>query len=159
LIAASLEHLIPLLLSGFSNRRFVLIGSGSAQFRDRILERHPDLTAQIEATGEVDSVDLSAWLTKCDLMIQPYPDGISSRRGSAMAALAHGLAMVASAGPLTEGIWAHSGAAALVPVGDPNRFIEVVNNLIADQQARTAIGTRARHLYSTRFDVRHTVEA
>ena len=33
--------------------------------------------------------EVSVHLSACDLMIQPYPDGISARRTSAMAALAH----------------------------------------------------------------------
>ena len=37
---------------------------------------------------------LSRHLQACDVLVQPYPEGITSRRTSAMAALAHGRAIV-----------------------------------------------------------------
>ncbi len=51
-------------------------------------------------------------------MIQPYPDGISSRRTSAMAGLALGLPIVSTSGHLTETIWAEHAAVVLTPIGD-----------------------------------------
>ena len=44
----------------------------------------------------------------CDLLVQPYPDGISSRRTSAMAGLALGVPVVTTTGHLTEPLWAET---------------------------------------------------
>ena len=57
-------------------------------------------------------------------MLQPYPDGISSRRTSAMAALSHARPVVTTSGPLTEDVWEASGAAVLVPVADATGLAE-----------------------------------
>ena len=46
----------------------------------------------------------------CDLLIQPYPDGISSRRTSAMAGLALGIPVITTTGSLTESLWAETRA-------------------------------------------------
>ena len=76
-----------------------------------------------------------------------------------MAALSHGLPIVTTAGPLTEDIWAKSGAAALVPPGDVALFRDAVNDLLANEQKRNQMGLHARRLYLDRFDVRHTIQA
>ena len=114
---------------------------------------------QIHATGEVSTTELSCWMHKCDIMIQPYPDGVSSRRSSVMAALCYGLPIVTTGGSLTEEVWAQSGAAALVPPGDVSRFLNAANDLLGDEQKRAHMGVRARRLYVDRFDVRHTIRA
>ena len=41
-------------------------------------------------------------LRACDVLLQPYPDGITTRRTSAMAGLRSGVATVSSNGPFTE---------------------------------------------------------
>ena len=49
-------------------------------------------------------------------LIQPYPDGVTSRRTSVMACLSQGRAVVTTAGRLTEPLWPASGAVALADV-------------------------------------------
>jgi glycosyltransferase involved in cell wall biosynthesis len=158
-ISGMLEPLIPELLRGYSNRSLIFMGRGSTEFRLKIIRHNPDLAAQISATGEIDASELSYWIRKCTVMIQPYPDGVSSRRGTAMAALSHGLPMVTTAGPLTEDVWAESGAAALVPPWDVSLFRDAVDDLISDEPKRNHMGLQARRLYLDRFDVRHTIRA
>jgi glycosyltransferase involved in cell wall biosynthesis len=158
-ISAMLESLVPELLRGYSNRRLIFMGRGSTEFRLKMIRDNPDLEAQISATGEIDTSELSFWIRKCDLMIQPYPDGVSSRRGTAMAALSHGLPMVTTTGALTEDVWAKSGAAALVAPWDAGSFRDAVNALTGDEQTRNHMGVQARRLYVDRFDVRHTIRA
>jgi len=157
-ISKMLGPLVPELLRGYANRSLVLMGRGSTEFRLKIIEQNPDLATQISATGEVGAGELSYWIHKCNVMIQPYPDGVSSRRGTAMAALSHGVPIVTTAGSLTEDIWAQSGAAALVPPWDVNLFRDAVNNLLADEQKLNGMGSRATRLYLDRFHVEHTIQ-
>jgi len=158
-ISNMLEPLIPPLLRGYDNRCLILIGKSSTEFRLKMIAQNPDLSEQINATGQVTEDQLSCWIRKCNVMIQPYLDGISSRRTTARAALSHGLPIVTTAGFLTEDVWAQSGAAALVPPGNVSLFLDAVNDLLANEQKRNQMGLRASGFYLDRFDLRHTIHA
>ena len=158
-ISRMLEPLVSPLLRDHANRSLILMGRGSTEFRLKILAQNPGLNEQIYATGEVTGAELSVWIRKCEMMIQPYPDGVSGRRTTAMVALSHGLPIVTTTGFLTEDMWAQSGAAALLPSGDVTQFVGVVNDLLADEQKRRQMALRARRFYLDRFDVRHTIQA
>ena len=101
----------------------------------------------------------SSHIHACDVMLQPYPDGVSTRRTSAMAALAHERALVTTSGALTEAFWALDHAAVLVPATEPAGLASGVAVLLADPIRRTQLGSRALALYRSRFDVTHTVRA
>lgn len=154
-----MEPLIPALLAGHSNRSLILIGRDSSKFRANIIKRNPGLAGQVEATGELPPEELSRWIRKCNIMIQPYPDGISSRRGTAMAALCHGVPMVTTKGRLTEEVWERSGAVGLAPAGDMVQFLHTANDLLLSVQKRTEMSVRARRFYGEHFDLSHTIRA
>lgn len=155
-----LTRLAPLLFAGAGERAaLLLMGRGSVEAREEIISRHTELAARIHAAGFLPAAELSAHLAACDLLAQPYPDGVSSRRTSAMAGLAHGLAVVTTRGRLTEPLWAESGAVALTPAGDAGTFAEAVRRLLGDEAERARLGAAARALYRERFDVAHTVAA
>jgi glycosyltransferase involved in cell wall biosynthesis len=151
-----LEMAIPELLR---DRRVsvVLLGRGGDSFREVLMERHPAVASRLHATDELRGEDLSRHLSACDLMIQPYPDGISARRTSAMAALAHGRPVVTTVGRLTEPLWAQSGAVELVACDNPKPLLCTVTELLEDETRRMRLGDRARQLYRQRFDLSFTV--
>jgi hypothetical protein len=101
---------------------------------------------------------LSRHLQACDLMLQPYADGVSCRRTSFMASLAHGRASVTTLGHSSEGFWATSDATAVVD-GGSGLLAEEVIRLLADKQARARMGRAACRLYHEQFAVEHTVAA
>ena len=76
-----------------------------------------------------------------------------------MIALSHGVPVVTTTGPLTENVWAESGAVRLAPPGDVTQFLNAVNELLSDKQKRIETGMRARQLYLDRFDISHTIQA
>ena len=119
----------------------LLIGHGGDRMAARLVEAHPDLNGRLTATGTLPPADVSRHLQACDLMIQTYPDGVSSRRTSLMAALAHGVATVTSAGRHTEPVWAEAGAVGLARggSGDLSRTAE---RLLSDHSKRHARGRR-----------------
>src|SRR4029450_8808925 len=88
---------------------------------------------------------------------QPYPDGVSSRRGSVMVGLCHGKPIITTAGRLTEPFWKDTSALALVPVGDVNAFVDLLRQLRLDVGQRARIGRAARSLYDARFDIGHVI--
>lgn len=152
LLAESIPSLVTM-----ADCHVMLIGRRSDEARRELVARHPALDGRLHATGLLPDEAVSIHVAACDLMLQPYPDGVSSRRTSAMVALSHGVPLVATSGWLTEPLWLESGAAALVPIGEPARLAPAAAGLLADPARRSAIAERGRTLYDERFDVRHTV--
>ncbi len=118
--------------------------------------------ARLHSTGYLSSDRVGDHLAACDLLIQPYPDGVTTRRTSVMTGLARGCPVVTTAGHLTEPLWAEQGAVALVDVGDPARFAAAAEELLRDGEARDRLGARAREVYDAHFSVSrlvHTLRA
>ena len=90
-------------------------------------------------------------------MIQPYPDGVSSRRTSVMAALAHGRPVATTQGWLTEPLWADGGVV-LAPSDAPARLVAIAERLLADAEARRGWVPEGRWIYERTFAIRRTVE-
>jgi glycosyltransferase involved in cell wall biosynthesis len=154
-ITPMLESIVPLLLGSSDRTVLLFIGPKGAEFRDRILRNHMAYAGRIHVTGPIPATDprLSAHLAACDLMIQPYPDGASSRRTSLLAPLAHGVPIVTTSGPSTESLWKDSKAVAMAPAHDPDKFVIQVQALLADQSALRRAGLAAEILYQERFAI------
>jgi glycosyltransferase involved in cell wall biosynthesis len=102
--------------------------------------------------------DVSRHLQACDLMVQTYPDGVTSRRGSVMAALAHGVATVTNAGRYTEPIWAETGAVGLARGGRGDDLAQTAERLLDDRPQRDRVAAAGRDLHERRFAIGRTVE-
>jgi len=137
----------------------LLLGANGPSYRDALLARHPEWAARVHATGFLDGPVLAAHLGVCDVMVQPYPDGVTSRRTSVMACLSQGRAVVTTAGRLTEPLWHASDAVTLAGVDDPAGLADSVVRLLADAGARERLGSRARQLYADTFSVERVVTA
>ena len=160
LISGLLRILLPAILSSTSSRNAVLLlGRGSETFREDLIQSHPELTGRVHATGGLSPADASQHLSACDLMIQPYPDGVSTRRGSMMATLSHGLAIVTTQGDLSEPLWAESRAVALAPAGDVNHMLALVKSLLQNPTEMRRLSAAAKALYQSCFDLQHTITA
>lgn len=136
----------------------LLMGRDSRELRKRLLVRAPDLGARVHATGPLAPDALSLHLSACDLMLQPYAEGVSGRRTSLMAALAHRRAVVTTDGVLTEPLWAQSRAVALASI-DAAALESTVLRLLDDAGERERLGEAAGALYAERFDLAHTLAA
>jgi glycosyltransferase involved in cell wall biosynthesis len=112
-ITEPLKALLVAILRDHTNISVLLLGRGGEALRDDLIGVNGMPADRVHATGQLAAADLSRHLSACDFMIQPYPDGISSRRTSAMAGLSHGLAIVTTTGHNTESFWAESGAVAI----------------------------------------------
>lgn len=132
----------------------VLVGRGGERFREQLLARHPDLAGRVAATGGLAPGLVAAHLRACDLLVQPFPDGVSSRRTSAMAGLANGVPVVTNLGFLSEPVWA---AVAAVPMPDPVALAHRAAALLAEPAARAELGRRGADLYRDTFALEHTL--
>jgi hypothetical protein len=137
----------------------LLIGRDSDTFRAQYLATRPNLVQRVYATGILDGDALSRHLEACELMIQPFPDGINARHTSALASLALGVPVVTNSGPHTEAFWRDSDAVALASAPDGVGVGEAAVDLLQDSSRRAHLADQALKLYDRLFDVRHAVSA
>lgn len=147
------------LLAANENRRVVLLGRGSASFLREVSETAPDLWRRATALDGVSPETASAGLAACDVAVQPYEDGISTRRTSAMAALALSIPVVTNEGPLSEPLWRESGAVMLAADASSGALVQAVEDLLRCPAKKKELQDRAAALYRDRFAIERTVEA
>ena len=156
-IRQSLRVVVPALLEERPDIHVQLLGRGGERMQEDLRALTPH-AQRIHASGEVAAGELSVRLQACDLVLQPYPDGASTRRSTLMTALAHGLPVVTNVGWLSEPFWQGSGAVAAVN-GDPAALTRTVADLAGEPERRGRLGAAARTLYDTRFSLRHVIAA
>ncbi|NQT12119.1 MAG: glycosyltransferase family 4 protein [Planctomycetes bacterium] len=154
----SLASVLPGLLSRNGNCIALLLGRGSEQFAGELTGSFPTLDGRVHAPGELPREELAAYLAACDLLVQPYPDGVSSRRTTVMAGLALGLPIVTTEGFLTEPIWRRTKAVELAPATSADKLAASAEALLADPPRRVELGARAKSVYATTFAVERTIE-
>jgi glycosyltransferase involved in cell wall biosynthesis len=157
LVAKPLRELLPSLLSVDPTRRCLLLGRGSIAFLDALGAKYPELRPRCSATGDLAPDAIAAHLAACDLLVQPFPDGISSRRTTAMSGLALGVPLLTTEGHLTESIWAQTQAVALSPVGADRKLLDLAEELLRQPERRKALGVRGQQLYRERFGLEHLI--
>jgi glycosyltransferase involved in cell wall biosynthesis len=158
-IAEQIGAVVPALLLERTDAAFLLVGRDSPGQRGRVLAHAPELHTRVHATGPLAPTAVSHYLNACDVMFQPYGDGVSTRRGSMMAALAHRRPVVTTAGASTEPLWSQSGAVALVDTGEVAAMSAALSHLMDDAGERTRLRAAAGALYAERFDLVHTIAA
>ena len=135
------------------------LGRGSEPWKQGLLQRHPELSGQLLSRDSLEPDALAAHLAACDLLVQPYLDGVSARRGTMMASLALGRPLITNTGHLTEPLWRGLGAVELVEGTDPSALAEATERLLAHPEERSALGARAAEVYRERFSLERTLEA
>jgi glycosyltransferase involved in cell wall biosynthesis len=135
--------------------RVLLLGAGGEKWCGELSSGESD---RVAATGPLPANAVAEYLRACDLVVQPYPDGASSRRTSLMAALANGVPVVTTLGVLSEPIWS-GGSVAAVPVGDPKRLAGRVSELLSQPERLAELGAAGRRLYEEQFAIERTVAA
>jgi glycosyltransferase involved in cell wall biosynthesis len=150
-------ELLPLLLTKQDGLSVILLGRGGKELREQLILRHPELSHRLYATGMLAAENISRHISACDVMLQPYQDGVSGRRTSVMTALSHGVPVVTTIGRTTEKCWVESQAVKLTKVGDVGRMVDMAMELLADGRERSRLGATGRVLYEERFAVRQTI--
>lgn len=145
-----LEPIVLELLARHAGVSVLLIGRGSDRFLRDLVERHGrEITRRVYCTGQLPPAHAANQIAMCDLLVQPYPDGISTRRTSAMAGLALGRPIISNLGRLTEDLWGSCGAICLVSAAD--QIASHALDLLSDQEKLLRIGKAAHAFYREHF--------
>lgn len=158
-VSALLDARVPLILDAPTRPSLLLLGAGGDAYRNHLLADRPDWADRLHAVGRVDASVLRPLVAACDVLVQPYPDGVSSRRTTVMAGLAEGRPVVTTRGRLSELVWEETGAVAMSDVDDLAGFGAHLARLLAGADERHALGARGLAVYHERFALRHVVHA
>jgi glycosyltransferase involved in cell wall biosynthesis len=134
------------------------MGNGSDHFAALLRNENPALRGQIRATGSLEPEQTALHLAACDCLLQPFADGVSSRRTSVMAGLALGLPIVTNAGPLTDPVWKNTDSVLLVPSPSPAGLLDAMEGLFTAPTQLAALRQRAANFYASNFALSRTIE-
>ncbi len=158
-VTPMLEAALIELLTSDPKVSAVCLGSGSDEFVRVLVATVPMIRGRIHGAGRVSRSDAALTLSACDLLLQPYPDGVTTRRTSVMAGLINNRAIVTTTGHLTEPVWADTGAVALTPASDPASLVTAALGLLAKDDGRAALAARGEKTYRERFALDYTIRA
>lgn len=154
-----MPHVVTRLLDEAGDRTMLLVGRGGEALREYIVGERPELAARIVGTGALSPEEVSAHLAACDVLVQPYEDGASTRRGSLMAGVALGRPTVTNRGRHTEPLWAEERPVQLTDSSAPHAFASAVRKLLADAPLRERLSAAARRVHAERFALARGVAA
>ncbi len=103
-------------------------------------------TARVHWTGFLADEDLSCGFAACDVVVLPYRDGASLRRGTLQAALAFGAAIVTTTPRVPTPELTDAGALVLVPPAAPDALAAAVERLLTNPAERSRRQEAARRL-------------
>jgi glycosyltransferase involved in cell wall biosynthesis len=142
------EHAIDALAGAHGAERLAVLNIGAdapkLAVRDGVDVRTP---------GALPAEEVSRWLLASDIVLLPFTDGLSTRRTTLMAALAHGRAVLGLSGRNTDLVLREArDAIALTPAGDLDAFSRAAVELTTDPGRLDALGAAGQRLYEARFD-------
>lgn len=101
------------------------------------------LSERVHWTGFVDDRSVSIFLNAADMMVMPYRDGVSLRRGTLMAALAHGRPLLSTLPQTPTPELIHGKNCWLVPADDAEALIQAIQIMWSDGDLRERLGNGA----------------
>jgi glycosyltransferase involved in cell wall biosynthesis len=149
------KRVLSQLLQGDAGRTALLVGRGGESLA-RELESSPLLSGRVAATGALEVESIADKLRACDLLIQPYADGVSTRRTTVMAGLALGVPIATNDGHLTESFWRERDIVELA--SDPDGVAAAAERILRDPPQAVLRAERGRAYYRERFSLEHSIE-
>jgi glycosyltransferase involved in cell wall biosynthesis len=101
------------------------------------------LSERVHWTGFVDDRRVSTFLNAADMMVMPYRDGVSLRRGTLMAALAHKRPLLSTLPQMPTPELIHGENCWLVPADDAPALTQAIQTLWAAPDLRVRLGQGA----------------
>jgi glycosyltransferase involved in cell wall biosynthesis len=114
--------------------------------RVRALIAELGLTEHVLWTGYTPATQVSANFLAADVCVLPYRDGVSFRRGSFMAALAHGLPIISTQPPRPNRALRNGENILLVPADDASAAAGAAERLISAPDLRSRLAHGAKEL-------------
>lgn len=112
---------------------------------DALIERL-GLSDKIFRTGYVDDAAVSGYLTAADVVALPFADGASYRRGTLMAAIEHGCAIVTTTPQVTIPTFVNDENMQLVPSNDATALVIALRKLRDSPETRAKLRRNAMSL-------------
>lgn len=158
------EHMTPALAKVFTELLQanpyavgLCLGARGERFVKEVVAARPELEGRLLAPGFLSREEVSLHLQACDLAIQPYPDGASSRRTSLMAALYNATPTITTTGPLTETVWREALIVPLAQSHDTKEMVELALKYLREAELRRELGEREREFYLQHFALERSV--
>jgi glycosyltransferase involved in cell wall biosynthesis len=109
--------------------------------------------------GPLPDADVAARFAAFDIYLTPFANGVTTRRGSFIAGLHHGLPTVTTLGPASDPLLRDAAGTAFLAASDdaPSDYADVVVALATDAARRRALRQRGEALYRRVFDWSVTV--
>ncbi len=134
----------------------------AAGHRPVLLYLGPDVAAfaaaaaagtRVIADGAMPAEELSRRLAAVDVFLSPFEDGVSTRRGSFLAALQHGLPTAGTLGAYSDPVFRQTAgrAALLGDAGDDHCLDANTVRLLGDAGLRGSVGAAAAELFERAF--------
>jgi glycosyltransferase involved in cell wall biosynthesis len=144
---------VALALEQGINARLVMVGGrtgdsdpANVAYAEQVDALITQKNLQVYFTGFADDAQVSGHLCACDLVALPYRDGVSFRRGSFMAAIAHGCAVITTT-PAVELPELRDGENVKLIVPDsPNALADAIRELAANRELRSRLQAGAKQL-------------
>ena len=130
LVASTIQRTFSALLHADPKVRVCLLGTGSDAAARALEAQDPVYSGRVFGMGYQTPQEVATHLQACDLVVQPYADGVSGRRTTLMAALSNGVAVVTNRGAGTEELWTQTEAVAFARDASPEEFSEAVRALL-----------------------------
>jgi len=157
-ITTLLTPILERLLKELPSLRVALIGRGGAAYLRAASAGRPEFERRVAAFDDLSQEEVAAHIQACDVMLQPFPDGASSRRTSLMACLATSVPVITTFGNLSEPDWQLQKICAATPVGDVAGTLAVVQRWLADPTLRATAGAQGANYYRAHFSLDRTID-
>ncbi|MEO8609771.1 MAG: glycosyltransferase [Chloroflexota bacterium] len=140
--------------------RLLMIGGGAgtsdptnAAFMDEINQqiKRLGLVIFVQQTGFLDDAQVSAYLTASDAVVLPFADGASYRRGSLMAAIRYGCAIITTTPQVAIPAFQNGDNMLMVKPGDDAALTEAIQQVYESHKLRGKLQKGASELAHT-FD-------
>ncbi|MDX1419451.1 MAG: glycosyltransferase [Rubricoccaceae bacterium] len=159
------DRLLPLVRAAAERLRLEQEAQGGASL---VLYVGPDGPAAraalaglpVRDLGALPVAEVSRALAALDLHLAPFQHGVSTRRGSFVAGLQHGVPSVSTRGPHTDRLLLDAAGTAclLTPEDDASAYADQAAALAADPARRWVMAEAARALYGAAFAWSHGAE-